>query len=88
MKTGPTRTTSVCSLCSSCGGELITDGNTAATFCPSAAIRRSLPGRLSGGLKPDGVLPFQKSKEDAKAAFLKLCRASRCFPRTSRARAS
>lgn len=68
-------------LCSSCGGELITDGNTAATFCPFCGNPTILPGRLSGGLKPDGVLPFQKSKEDAKAAFLKLCKGKPLLPK-------
>lgn len=73
-------------LCSSCGGELITDDNTAATFCPFCGNPTILPGRLSGGLKPDGVLPFQKSKEDAKAAFLKLCKGKPLLPKDFKSR--
>ena len=60
--------------CPSCGGEILTDDNTAATFCPYCENPTILPGRLSGGLKPDFVLPFKTGKEDAKAAFLKAAR--------------
>ena len=49
--------------CQSCGGELITDDQTAATFCPYCGNATILPGRLSGGMKPDAVIPFQTTKE-------------------------
>ena len=68
-------------LCQSCGGELITDEHTAATFCPYCGNPTILPGRLSGGVKPDGVIPFQTGKEDAKAAFLKLCKGKPLLPK-------
>ena len=58
--------------CPSCGGELMTDGATAATFCPYCDNPVVLPGRVADSLRPDGVLPFQKTKEEAKAAFQKL----------------
>ena len=67
--------------CSACGGEIISDENTAATFCPYCENPTILPGRLSGGLKPDAVIPFKTSKEDAKAAFLKLCKGKPLVPR-------
>lgn len=67
--------------CSSCGGEIITDENTAATFCPYCDNPTILPGRLSGVLKPDAVLPFQTNKEDAKAAFLRLCKGKPLLPK-------
>lgn len=60
--------------CQSCGGELITDDQTAATFCPYCGNPTILPGRLSGGVKPDAVIPFRRSKEDAQKAFLELCK--------------
>ena len=56
--------------CPSCGGELLTDQTTAATFCPFCGNPTILPVRLTDTLKPDGVLPFQTTKEDAKRAFL------------------
>lgn len=68
-------------ICPACGGELVTDGNTAATFCPYCENPTVLPGRVSNGLKPDGVIPFQKSKEDAKAAFLNLCKGKPLLPK-------
>ena len=68
-------------LCPSCGGEILTDENTAASFCPYCDNPTILPGRLSGGLKPDAVLPFQTTKEDAQAAFLKLCKGKPLLPK-------
>ena len=68
-------------LCQACGGELITDDHTAATFCPYCGNAAILPGRLSGGLKPNGVIPFKTTKEDAKKAFLNLCRGKPLLPR-------
>ncbi len=67
--------------CSACGGEIISDENTAATFCPYCENPTILPGRLSGGLKPDYVLPFQTSKEDAKAEFMQMCKGKPLLPR-------
>lgn len=67
--------------CSSCGGELITDDHTAATFCPYCENPSILPGRLSGTVKPEGVIPFKTSKEDAQAAFLNLCKGKPLLPR-------
>ena len=60
--------------CPACGGEILTDDSAAATFCPFCDNPTIMPTRLSGTLKPDAVLPFRKSKEDAKAAFLNLCK--------------
>lgn len=68
-------------ICQSCGGELLTDDTTAATFCPYCENPAILPGRLSGGIRPDGVIPFKTGKEDAKAAFLKLCKGKPLLPR-------
>jgi len=67
--------------CPSCGGELITDENTVATFCPYCDNPTIMPSRLSDGLKPDSVIPFQTSKEDAKVAFLQLCKGKKLLPK-------
>ena len=67
--------------CPSCGGELLTDQTTAATFCPFCGNPTILPVRLTDTLKPDGVLPFQTTKEDAKRAFLKLCKGKPLLPK-------
>lgn len=68
-------------LCPSCGGEILTDENTAATFCPYCDNPTILPGRLSGGLKPDGVIPFKLGREDAQAAFRNLCKGKPLLPK-------
>ena len=67
--------------CSSCGGELITDDHTAATFCPYCGNPTIVPSRLSDALKPDAVIPFTKGKEDAKKAFLELCKGKPLLPK-------
>lgn len=67
--------------CPSCGGQIMTDETTAASFCPYCDNPTILPGRLSGSIRPDGMIPFQTSREDAKAAFLKLCRGKPLLPK-------
>lgn len=59
----------VVNTCSSCGGQLITDLNTAATRCVYCGNPALITERLSGIYKPDLVIPFKKSKEEAKAAL-------------------
>ena len=51
--------------CPSCGAELICDSSTAATSCPYCGNPTVVPGQFAGTLKPDFVLPFKLSKEDA-----------------------
>lgn len=55
--------------CSSCGGKLITDANTAATRCVYCGNPALLTERLTGIYKPDLVVPFKKTKDEAKAAL-------------------
>ncbi len=67
--------------CPSCGGEILADAHTAATFCPYCGNPTILPTRLSGGVKPDAVIPFRKTREDARAAFLALCKGKPLLPK-------
>ena len=67
-------------VCPSCGGEILTEETTAASFCPYCDNPTILPGRLTGGLKPDAIIPFQTSREDAKEAFRKLCKGKPLLP--------
>jgi len=67
--------------CPSCGGEIVTDAHTAATFCPFCDNPAIMPSRLTGTLRPDALLPFCNSKEDAKTAFLKLCKGKPLLPK-------
>ena len=56
-------------VCPSCGAQLICDASTAATSCPYCGNPTVVPGQFSGTLKPDFVIPFKLSKEDAAAAL-------------------
>lgn len=51
--------------CPSCGAELICDQSTAATACPYCGNPAIVPGQFSGALRPDYILPFRLSKDDA-----------------------
>ena len=57
--------------CSSCGAELVCDENTMATECCYCGNPTLLPQRFDGMLKPDFVIPFKKTKQDAVAALKK-----------------
>ena len=57
--------------CPSCGAELICDENTAATSCPYCGNPTVVPGQFSGQLRPDFIIPFKLSKEDAVRALKK-----------------
>lgn len=68
-------------ICPSCGGEIIADETTAASFCPYCDNPTIMPSRLTGGLKPDALIPFKTGKDDAKRAFLKLCKGKILLPK-------
>ena len=60
-------------VCESCGAQIVADGNTMATECCYCGHAVMLPHRFEGMLKPDYIIPFQKTKEDAKAALKAFC---------------
>ena len=55
--------------CKSCGAELITEGTTTATECPYCGSPTILPDRIEGGIRPELVVPFVISKEQAQKLF-------------------
>ena len=55
--------------CSSCGAELVSDGNTMATECAYCGSPNMLPRQFDGLLRPDFVIPFKKTKQEAVAAL-------------------
>lgn len=67
--------------CPSCGAELICDATTAATSCPYCGNPTVVPGQFSGALKPEFVIPFKLSKEDAVAALKKHYQGKPFLPR-------
>lgn len=68
--------------CPSCGAELICDATTAATSCPYCGNPSVVPGQFSGVLKPDFILPFQLSKQDAIKALKQYYRKKPLLPST------
>ena len=56
-------------ICDACGGEIITDKETAASSCPFCGNPVVMMNQFSGSLKPDYVIPFKLDKEQAKEAY-------------------
>ncbi len=67
--------------CPSCGGQILSEETTAATFCPYCDNPAVISSRISGGLKPDALIPFQNTKQDAQKAFLQLCKGKPLLPK-------
>ena len=68
--------------CPSCGAELICDESTAATSCPYCGNPTVVPGQFSGELKPDFILPFKLSREDAIKALREHYKGKILLPKT------
>ena len=67
--------------CSSCGAELVSDGNTMATECAYCGSPNMIPRRFDGMLRPDFVIPFKKTKEEAVAALTEFYKGKRLLPK-------
>lgn len=68
-------------VCQSCGGEVIGDNTLAATSCPYCGNPVVMKGKFAGDLKPDVVIPFKKTKEDAKQAYLRHLEGKKLLPK-------
>ena len=68
--------------CPSCGAQLVCDATTAATSCPYCGNPTVIPGQFHGMLKPDYILPFRVTKEQAVAALSKYYHGKRLLPKT------
>ena len=58
--------------CPDCGAEIITDSNTAATFCVYCGNTSIIKNRLSGEFAPSKLIPFKIEKKKAIEAFKNL----------------
>ena len=67
--------------CSSCGGEIVADENTASLSCPYCGSSIVIKSRLSGMLKPDLVIPFKLNKQAAKNALARHLKGKRLLPK-------
>ena len=68
--------------CPSCGAELLCDESTAATSCPYCGNPTVVPGQFAGQLKPDFIIPFKYSKEDAVKALKEHCTGKIFLPKS------
>lgn len=51
--------------CTTCGAQLLADQNTGATRCPYCGNSTIIPAQFSGAAKPDCLIPFALTKEQA-----------------------
>ncbi len=68
-------------ICKSCGAEIITDGTTAATHCPYCDNEVVITEKLTGALRPNGVIPFSVDKKGIKEKIQKFCEGKRLLPK-------
>ena len=68
-------------ICSSCGGEILTDATTAASFCPYCDNPVVMTQQVSGDLRPDFVIPFKLDKNAAKQGLKKHFSGKRLLPK-------
>jgi len=67
-------------VCKSCAGVVISSANTSASFCPFCGSPALIGDRLTGEFKPEFLIPFKYSKQQAENALLKWCKGGRWTP--------
>ena len=60
--------------CAQCGGELYATDTTVTSFCSFCGSKAVLQSRIAKELRPDYIIPFQKTKEDCKNEYAKMMR--------------
>lgn len=60
--------------CPQCGGEIVSEDTTAATFCSFCGASTVLDSRISKKRRPGYIVPFTRTKEDCRAAYGKMLR--------------
>ena len=56
-------------VCNSCGSQIVTDANTAATICPFCGSPTLITRRLTRQFRPDALIPFSVTKDQAQKLF-------------------
>jgi DNA-directed RNA polymerase subunit RPC12/RpoP len=69
-------------ICPSCAAEIICDDTTVATSCPYCSNPTVIPGRFTGQLKPDYVLPFKLDKNTALVTLNKFYKRKKFLPKS------
>ena len=68
-------------ICRSCGAEIITDGTTAATHCPYCDNEVVITEKLTGALRPNGIIPFKLDKAGIKQKIAEFCKGKKLLPK-------
>jgi len=68
-------------VCQSCGGQIVGDYTTSATSCPYCDNPVVIAGNVSGDLRPDYIIPFKLTKEQAKQGLRDLVQGKRLLPK-------
>ena len=67
-------------VCKGCGAELMTEGTTTATECPYCGSPAILPDQIEGGIRPEFIIPFTVTKEQAQQQFADYFTGKRLLP--------
>lgn len=67
-------------ICNSCGGKILSDASTSASFCPFCGSPAIISQRLSGQFQPKYIIPFKYNREKAEEAFIKWCKGGKYTP--------
>lgn len=67
-------------VCNSCGGEIVADETTGASNCPYCGNPVVMTQNFAGALKPDYVIPFKVTKQQAKDALKKHYEGKKLLP--------
>lgn len=60
--------------CPQCAGEIMSEDDTAATFCSFCGASTILDSRISKEKRPNSIIPFKKTKEDCIQSYKKMMR--------------
>lgn len=69
-------------VCNFCGAQIITDSTTAASECPYCNSPIIITDQVSGGIKPDFIIPFKMQKEHAVNALKNFYKGKILLPKT------
>ena len=67
-------------ICNSCGGKILSDASTSASFCPFCGSPAIIGQRLDGEFRPKYIIPFKYGREEAEEAFIKWCKGGKYTP--------
>lgn len=67
-------------VCKNCGAALMTEDTTTAACCPYCGSPTVLPDRLAGGVKPEWIVPFKITREQAQQQFNDYFKGKRLLP--------